>query len=130
MQVPTIFDKNDEDDTLTVSSSLNEWYFSSSSEDSELIQQEVHFGVIESILDIKQLKAQKKKKEEEEISRFLAKIQGEHISSLPESRQIENKIYPEIKQEHDCIYEVPYSTRASSGTQNPRELKQCDNDYE
>ena len=137
MQALTTIDKNDEGDMSIVSSSLNEGYFSSSSEDSESIRQEVHDGVNESILDIKQLKIQKERKgkerkeeEEEEISRIIAKIQGEHISSLPESQQIKNKTYPEIKQEHDCIFEVAYSTIASSGTQNHQELKQCDNDYE
>ena len=75
------------------------------------------------------MKAQKKKTDEEEISRIIARIQGEQISSLPESQQIKNKTYPNIKKEHDCIVEVAYSTRTSSGTQNPQELKQCDNDY-
>ena len=76
------------------------------------------------------MKVQKKKKKEEEKSRIIAKIQGEHISSLPESQQIENKTYPKIKQEHDCILELAYSIRASSWTENHQELKQCDNDYE
>ena len=65
MQVPTTLDKNDEDDMMTVSSSLNKGYFSSSSEDSESIQQEVHDGVNESVLDIIQLTAEKKRKEKE-----------------------------------------------------------------
>ena len=62
MQVPTTLDKNDEDDMMTVSSSLNKGYFSSSSEDSESIQQEVHDGVNEFTLNLKQLKEQKKRK--------------------------------------------------------------------
>ena len=119
VQVPTIFDKNDEDDMSTVSSSSNEQgYFSSSSKDLESVQQEVQNNVNESVLSIKQLREQKRRKEEEEISRIIAKIQGEHISSLPESQQIKNKTHTQIKQEHDYIYEVPYSTRASSGTKN------------
>ena len=92
----------------TVSSSSNEGYFSSSSEDTESIQQKEHNDVNESKLNIKRLKAQKKNKEEEEISRIIAKIQGGHISSLPESQQIENKIYPKIKQEHNCMFEVAH----------------------
>ena len=76
------------------------------------------------------MKAQKKKKEEEEISRIVAKIQGGHIFSLLESQQIKNKTNPKIKQEYDCMFEVANSTRASSETQNSQELKQCDNDYE
>ena len=114
MQVPTTLDKNDEDDMMTVSSSLNKGYFSSSSEDSESIQQEVHDGVNESVLDIIQLTAEKKRKEKErkekerkgkerkeegEISRIIAKIQCGHISSLPESQQIKNNTYHQIKQE-------------------------------
>ena len=58
-------------------------------------------NVNESVLSIKQLREQKRRKEEEEeISRIIAKIQGEHISSLPESQQIKNQIHTQIKQEH------------------------------
>ena len=85
VQVPNAFDKNDKDDMLTASSSSNEQgYFSSSSDDLESVQQEVHNNVNESALNIKQLREQKRRKEEKEISRIIAKIQGEHISSLPE----------------------------------------------
>ena len=91
----------------TVSSSSSEQgYFSSSSKDLESVQQEVQNNVNESVLSIKQLreekrrkekkreeKRRKEKKEEEEISRTIAKIQGEHISSLPESQQIKNQTH-------------------------------------
>ena len=125
------FDKKDKDDMSTVSSSSNEQgYFSSSSEDSESIQQEVHDDVNEFTLNLKQLKEQKKRKEEEEeIRRTIAKIQGEHISSLPESQQIKNQTHTQIKQEHDCCHEVAYSTRASSSKIGHQDLKQRDNDY-
>ena len=53
VQVPTILNKNDEDDMSTISSSSNEGYFSSSSEDTGLIQQEQHNGINESKLNIK-----------------------------------------------------------------------------
>ena len=116
---------------LTVSSPLSEkGYFSSSSEDSELIQQEVYNDVNESILSIKQLREQKRRKEEEETSRIIAKIQGEHISSLSELQQIKNQTHTQIKQEHDCCYEVAYSTRAPSRKQDHQDLKQRDNNYE
>ena len=66
VQVPNAFDKNDKDDMLTVSSSSNEQgYFSSSSEDLESVQQEVQNNVNESVLSIKQLREQKRRKEEE-----------------------------------------------------------------
>ena len=49
VQVPKAFDKNDKDDMLTVSSSSNEQgYFSSSSEDLEPVQQEVQNNVLKS----------------------------------------------------------------------------------
>ena len=64
VQVPTVFDKNDKDDMSTVSSSPNEQgYCSSSSEDLESVQQEVQNDVNESILNIKQLREQKRTKE-------------------------------------------------------------------
>ena len=62
------------------------------------------------------------------ISRIIAKIQGEHISSLPESQQIKNQTHTQIKQDHDCCYEIAYSTRASSRKQDRQDLKQKDND--
>ena len=93
-----------------------------------MIQQEVHDDVNESVLSIKQLREERKKKEEE-ISRIIAKIQGDHISSLPESQQIKNQNYTQVKQENDCCYEMAYSTRASSRTQDHQDLKQSDNDY-
>ena len=100
---------------LTVSSSSNEQgYFSSSSKDLESVQQEIQNDVNESVLSIKQLREQKRRKEEQEISRIIAKIQGEHISSLPELQQIQNQTHTQIKQEHDCCYETAYSTRVSS----------------
>ena len=62
VQVPTAFDKNDKDDMLTLSSSSSEQgYFSSNSEDSESIQQEVYDDVNESILSLKQLREQKRR---------------------------------------------------------------------
>ena len=53
IQVPNAFDKNDKDDMLTVSSSSSEQgYFSGSSEDLELIQQEAHNDVNEYVLRV------------------------------------------------------------------------------
>ena len=69
------------------------------------------------------LREQKKTKEEEEISRIIAKIQGEHISSLSESQQIKNQTHTQIKQEHDCCYETAYSTRVSSRKIGHQDLK-------
>ena len=64
VQVPNVFDKKDKDDMSTVSSSSNEQgYFSSSSKDLESFQQEVQNDVNESILNIKQLREQKRRKE-------------------------------------------------------------------
>ena len=55
VQVSTAVDKNDKDDMSTVSSSSSEQgYFSSSSEDLESVQQEVQNNVNESVLSIKQ----------------------------------------------------------------------------
>ena len=75
VQVPTAFDKNDKVDMSTISSSSSEQgYFSSSSEDSESIQQEVHNDVNKSVLSTKPLREERRRKEEEQISRFIAKI--------------------------------------------------------
>ena len=80
-----------------------------------LFRSEVQNDVNESVLSIKQLRKQKRtKEEEEEVSRIIAKIQGEHTSSLPESQQIKNQTHTQIKQEIDCCYEVAFTTRASS----------------
>ena len=51
---------------LTASSSSNEQgYFSSSSDDLESVQQEVHNNVNESVLSIKQLREQKRRNKQD-----------------------------------------------------------------
>ena len=80
---------------------------------------------------IEQEEQQKLKKEIDmlqDIEEIIAKIQGEHISSLPESQQIKNQTHTQIKQENDCCYETAYSTRAFSRKQDHQDLKQRDND--
>ena len=58
---------------LTVSSSSNKGYFSSNSDDTELIRQEEE-SICKPVLNIKHLKKQKKMKEDKEISKIIAKI--------------------------------------------------------
>ena len=58
MQVSNTLNNNDENDTSTVSSPSNKGYFSSSREDTGLIQQEEN-SVSESKLTIKQPKVKK-----------------------------------------------------------------------
>ena len=100
----------------TVSSSSSEHgYFSSSSEDTEPIQQIEHHDSFKPKLNLKQLKAHKKRKEEAEISRIIARIQDEHISTISEPQYTKNQFYCTVLDNSQLTVTITKMTEVEKG---------------
>ena len=118
VQLPSKEKKDEEDDVSAVSSSSHEGYFSSDSEDSESTKYEKE---MDEMPNKKQLKIQRKMEEDRELDKIIARIENEHITTLPETPK-KKRCTHKIKQESDHGVEVAFSAISILDKDKPRAL--------